>query len=226
MYEILLIGSILLLSSSVAFSLLYYRQVSKAQKEYEAAKNVVGHIIISFNKQLERQGEQSRAISYKLETVSTKHSELAGQLKEHEKRLIDIASKVEGFSEIEMKVKEDLTKIRGKIDRIEETQTEISQRVGETPEVKIEAAIPIRRERALAPLTETELRVLEIIADAGSKTAPQIKSIIKLSREHTARLVKKLYEEGYLERDAGKTPYKYSVKDEMLKILKKPESGT
>ena len=47
--------------------------------------------------------------------------------------------------------------------------------------------------------------------------------MIKLTREHTARLMKKLYEGGYLERRAEKTPYAYSVKEEMLKLLRKSE---
>ena len=87
------------------------------------------------------------------------------------------------------------------------------------PEVKIEAAIPIRKESALAPLTETELMVLETIGKEGEKTAPEIREKIGLTREHTARLMKKLYKDGYLERDTHKMPYVYRLKEEMKKIL-------
>jgi tRNA G46 methylase TrmB len=48
--------------------------------------------------------------------------------------------------------------------------------------------------------------------------------MIKLTREHTARLMKKLYQGGYLERRTDKAPYAYRVKEEMLKILKKSET--
>jgi DNA-binding MarR family transcriptional regulator len=76
----------------------------------------------------------------------------------------------------------------------------------------------------MAALTETEITVLEMLATEGSKTAPEIKDRVRLSREHTARLMKKLYEEGYLERETGKIPFRYSVKKEMEKFLKKAES--
>jgi hypothetical protein len=33
--------------------------------------------------------------------------------------------------------------------------------------------------------------------------------------------MKRLYEDGYLERETGKLPFKYSVKIEMEKLLKK-----
>ena len=75
-------------------------------------------------------------------------------------------------------------------------------------------------------MTETELKVLEILATEGGKTSPEIKDLIKLAREHTARLMKKLYEEGYIERDTQKLPYKYRVKDEMIVLLKKAETKT
>jgi DNA-binding IclR family transcriptional regulator len=66
---------------------------------------------------------------------------------------------------------------------------------------------------------------LEMLAAEGAKTAPEIKERVQLSREHTARLMKKLYEEGYLERETNKIPFKYSVKKEMENLLKKPENA-
>ena len=77
----------------------------------------------------------------------------------------------------------------------------------------------------MAALTDTEIAVLEMLSSEGPKTAPGIKVRVKLSREHTARLMKKLYEEGYLEREIGKIPFRYSIKKEMEKMLKKPENS-
>jgi DNA-binding MarR family transcriptional regulator len=91
-------------------------------------------------------------------------------------------------------------------------------------ETGLEAVIPIRKEKAIAQLTDTELSALEMLASEGPKTAPEIKERVKLSREHTARLMKKLYEQGYLERETGKIPFRYSVKKEMEKLLKKTET--
>ena len=76
----------------------------------------------------------------------------------------------------------------------------------------------------MAALTDTEVIVLEMLSTEGSKTAPEIKEKVQLSREHTARLMKKLYEEGYLERETRKIPFRYSIKKEMKKFLNKAES--
>jgi len=98
------------------------------------------------------------------------------------------------------------------------------QKIYTTPERNVEPVIPIRRDKALAALTETEIAVLEMLTAEGAKTAPEIKERVQLSREHTARLMKKLYEEGYLERETGKIPFKYNVKKEMETLLKRPET--
>jgi uncharacterized membrane protein len=84
-------------------------------------------------------------------------------------------------------------------------------------------AVPIKRDKALAALTETEIAVLEMLAREGGKTAPEIKERVGLSREHTARLMKKIYEEGYVEREAGKIPFRYTIKKEMEALLPKTE---
>jgi DNA-binding CsgD family transcriptional regulator len=199
---VLLLGSGLLLLFAGVATALYYQRMRKITKEYVEAKSVVSDIVVSFNKQMQRQEEQVDKVSYKVEALS--------------KRSEDMTAKLENVE----------TKITKRIDDVAKAQEEITKQVLEIPEANIEAVIPIKREHALAPLTETELRVLEIIAEAGEKTAPEIKDLIKLTREHTARLVKKLYEEGYLERNTAKTPYAYRVKEEMLKFLKKTEIET
>jgi hypothetical protein len=97
-----------------------------------------------------------------------------------------------------------------------------------TDEIKSQISMPpilIKRDKALSALTDTEITVLEMLSKEGAKTAPKIKERVHLSREHTARLMKKLYEEGYLEREAGKIPFQYSIKKEMITLLQKTENS-
>ena len=58
--------------------------------------------------------------------------------------------------------------------------------------------MPIKRDKAMAALTDTEIAVLEMLSKEGRKNSTRNQGESKLSREHTARLMKKLYEEGYL----------------------------
>jgi len=221
--DVLLVGAVFLLLFTAAMAILYYRRIKKVAKEYKEAKDVIGDIVLSFNKQLQRLEEQFGKVRYKMEALSKRSEDLTIKVNDVENSTTGMASRV---SETETRLSRDFENLKKEVSEVTRVQEEIKRHVSETPEAKIEAAIPIKRERALAPLTETELRVLAIIADGSEKTAPEIKDLIKLTREHTARLVKKLYEAGYLERSTEKTPYAYRVKEEMLKILKKVETET
>ncbi len=53
-------------------------------------------------------------------------------------------------------------------------------------------------------------QILDILAE-GPKTSREIERIIGRSREHTARLMKHLYELGYVRRDESTRPYVYML---------------
>ena len=133
---------------------------------------------------------------------------------------------------------EKIAQVNSKVETVESSQEELKRKISELEEqirklttepeignastdvISTMPVMPIRRDKALAFLTVTEVEVLEFLVSEGPKTAPEIKEEVKLSREHTARLMKKLYEEGYLERETGKLPFKYSVKKEMENLLR------
>jgi chromosome segregation ATPase len=224
-----------LLLITMGASVLYYRRIRRVSEEYEEAKGVVDDIIISFNRQFQKQDDRLRIVAHETEVVSSEREKIVEKMEKHDRQLEDLAGKIEGVSGVEPKLSVQIEEMDKKVKDLIASQERVVQRVAEVekakykasaPEAKIEAAIPIKKEKALAPLTETELAVLEILAKEGEKTAPEIRERIKLTREHTARLMKKLYEEGYLERATMKMPYSYSLKEEMLKILKKREIKT
>jgi len=227
--DVSLIATILLLFASIGVAILYYRRIKRAHEMYDEAKNVVGGIVVSFNRQFQRQEDRLGSVAYKTEVSLSRSEGAVNKVKAHDKQLSDLAAKVEDVSGIEKRVTAQIEDVRKKVEDVIAKQKQFMKKTAEVPavsEAKIKAAIPIKRERVLAPLTETELGVLEILAAEGKKTAPEIRDRIKLTREHTARLMKKLYEKGYLEREAGKMPYSYSIKEEMQRILKKTEAKT
>jgi DNA-binding MarR family transcriptional regulator len=72
--------------------------------------------------------------------------------------------------------------------------------------------------------TPTELQVLTMLANEGSKSAPEIGRVVGRSREHTARLMKKLFEEGYIRRDQTRIPFRYSLVERVKQTFKKQEA--
>ena len=227
----------ILLVLTMGITFLYYKRIRRVHEEYEKAKRVVGDIVISFNRQLERQEGKLNEITRRTDVFSSKNEMITDKIGKGETQLAAFASEIKDLSKMAQEVSEHFEGIDKKLEEMSKVQERITQRVDElekverraprlkVSEAKIETVIPIKKEKALAPLTETELGVLEILAVEGEKTASDIKKRIQLSREHTSRLMRKLYEDGYLERDMRKIPYTYHVKEEMLRILKKRDQG-
>jgi hypothetical protein len=232
--EFLLILVGVLLAATVGAALEYYRQIRKAQREYEKAKEAVEDVVLSFNRELKREADKLEIMAFKVEGSASKADTGLKRIDIIEKKIAPLQGQVNAISENNAIILARLTDVDVKTrdigashETLKTKITELDEQVQKFltgPEVRSEAVIPIKRDKAMAALTNTELAVLEMLSTEGPKTAPEVKDRVQLSREHTARLMKKLYEEGYLERETGKIPFKYSVKKEMEKLLKKTES--
>ena len=210
------------------------------------AKGIVQDIVLSFKRELKRESDRLEVIAFKVEGNSAKSDASLKKIEGVEKKITPLEQQIGALAQIKPNTTEittnittilsGLTDLSAKIKDIEATQETLKvqvagfkeqiQKATTTPtELKNEPAILIRRDKAMAALTDTEIAVLEMLSSEGLKTAPEIKERAHLSREHTARLMKKLYEEGYLEREVGKIPFSYSIKKEMEKLLRKTESS-
>ena len=227
-----------MLAVTVVASIEYYRQIRKAQKEYEKAKGIVEDIVLSFDRELKREADKLDVIAFKIEGNLAKADTSLKKVDTLEKRMAPIENQIgtisQAISQSSTNILSGLTGLEVKIKDIETAQETLKVKItGFEEQIQkfnvapksVEPVIPIKRDKAMAALTDTEIAVLEMLSSEGPKTAPEIKDRVKLSREHTARLMKKLYEEGYLEREVGKIPFKYSIKKEMEKLLKKPENS-
>lgn len=228
---------------TVAASIEYYLHVRKAQREYNKAKTLVEDLILSFGRELKHIADRSESVLIKIEENAAKTDSNLRKVEALERRVTPLENQTIFISQSRLEVTSNMSNIlteltglesklkdiegsqetlRVKVDGFEEQIQKLTVVPGES---KTEPVILIKRDKAMAALTGTEVTVLEFLSSEGSKTAPEIRDRVKLSREHTARLMKKLYEEGYLEREVSKIPFRYSIKKEMEKLLKKTESS-
>ena len=231
-YLSIIVGVLLVLTGAAAVE--YYWQIRRAHREYEKAKGAVEDIILSVNRELKRESTKLETMEFNLAGNAGKTDTALKRMEILEKKILPLENQISNLSDSSEGVLTKITELNAKmleIERHNETMnTKITdfeeqvQKFSSMPEIKIEPVIPIRRDKAMAPLTETEIAVLEMLSAEGPKTAPEIKEKVHLSREHTARLMKKLYEGGYLERETNKIPFRYSIKKEMEKLLRKPET--
>jgi len=72
-------------------------------------------------------------------------------------------------------------------------------------------------------LTGTERQTLQILTE-GPLHAPELGRRVNKSREHMARLMKRLYLEGYVDRESDRPPFRYKLNDKLRSSLGTPVS--
>lgn len=82
----------------------------------------------------------------------------------------------------------------------------------------LQTALEKDSEDDLEDITETELKIMRELELSGMLNARELSERLRLSREHVARTLKKLVENGFLVRE-GK-PYKYGLTSLGKKILR------
>ena len=208
------IANISLLSLMSIIVIIYIRKSLNVSREYLQAKNIIEEVILSFRKDIEELKKRIEDFERRFS-----HLELPG-LKQIKIDLETISTKVNRLQESYLELNNKIEKMKVSMNRTskENVQDEELRREREQ-KMRFESVFPLEKEKAITSLTPTELRVLEILCSEGDKTVREIRSRIGLTREHTGRLMKSLYDKGYVERRTDRIPYVYRIKEEMRKIL-------
>ncbi len=144
-------------------------------------------------------------------TADTSHAE---RLEYYERQLID------------MKIRLDLIEIQGLEEKTVDPNLELKQfleklaknEAGEKPsEPRMKSEImpdepQIRHTMSNLDHNNATDHVLHLITNKAM-TSRDIQITLKRSREHTSRLMKKLYEDGYVKRNTESKPYTYSISE-------------
>ena len=90
--------AVLLLATATA-SVEYYRQVRKAQKEYQKAKGIVEDIVLSFNRELKRDADKLDVIAFKIEGNLAKAESSLKKVDMLEKRIAPLENQISSVSQ-------------------------------------------------------------------------------------------------------------------------------
>jgi DNA-binding CsgD family transcriptional regulator len=216
---------VFLFVSTALFVLIYFYRLRQESRNSFGTKKALDDIIISFNKDLESENEKIRELE---KQEDKKLSDLSKSVSNIESRIQALETKYDALQHV---VEGAVTEHQEQKARLEPApvyhpegyesysiKNLISSQKKDT-NIPVMPPNPFGRENALGPLTNTELQILKLLANEGGKTSSDIKEKIKLTREHTARLMKKLYTQGYVERRTEKMPYIYQLKKEMEGLL-------
>ena len=198
---------------TIVASYIFYKRIKMAQHEYDTSKNTVRNITFGFIRQMKRMETDLDRIEK--ETLQARY--LANQALNSNQvnkdtthtglEVKELSKRVESIEESIDTMKKDLSKLASQ------------PRILVSSPNSVEAPIPVQGDDILQELTETELGVLKMIVDLSEGTVPEIKEQISKTREHTARLLKKLYDKGFIDRNTSSMPYRYSIRKEIRELI-------
>ena len=127
---------------------------------------------------------------------------------------------------IDMKIRLDALEIQGISEKTEDPNLELKQfleklasKESKEEVVEQELQVPVTPEEPQTRTTITNIEqnnpvdhVLHLIT-TRPMTSRDIQITLKRSREHTSRLMKKMFEEGYVQRNTESKPYTYSISE-------------
>jgi DNA-binding MarR family transcriptional regulator len=215
--------ALLLLVSVIVSSALVLKsagELVKATKKYREVQTVVRAVITTYGQKLAHQEETCHAISTELGRLKESY----GKLEATQKAPIEFAKQtVAASSELTQALKETSVGIKALNEALHNREESIidSTNRGEPNVNTVELTIKSNQE-----IKPTEIHTLKILATEGAKTSTQLHGRVGRSREHFARLMKRLYERGYVDRDTSKTPFVYKINERIAqKVLEAPEGS-
>lgn len=209
-----LFATLTILVVTTVASYIYSKRIRQAQLEYDRSRNLVKSITLGFTKQLER---VARVVNVARSDASDAQSVASEALRVSQ----DAIDAAKGSEETSGELVEKMKETDETIASMKEEILKLSKRpVARVVQPSVDAAIPLRGDAVLDSLTPTEIEVLMIIAEMEECSVPEIRERIRKTREHTARLLKKLYERGFIDRNTSGMPYRYRVRKEIKELIK------
>jgi len=230
----MLLPSLSLLVVTVFASYTYYKKILEAQGEYIKSKNVIRDITFGFTRQVKRISNQMLDIennvqdAYIMATEAMKSSDKT--LKTVEKHQIEANDINEQIMSQQVKLDnhsklfEKQVEVLSSYDSVIKILKNEVKVLASKPPIRqiireVNAPIPIDESDILAQLTGTEIEVLKLMQNMGFSSVPQIKDKISKTREHTSRLLKKLFDKGFIDRNTSSMPYRYQVRKEVKDLI-------
>jgi len=220
--------SALLLTVIGIFAYTFTSRIRRATRHNKEAKAIVSGIVTEFAR---RVGEQAVTIDAAQKEASLARREIqqaVNKVNTVNESLNVLSERLEEASGNQKALAESFVECNERVGKLESSYTALRRDVDSIRGARIAIASDESRGGAplippgvigLGRLTPTELQALNILAEEGPLPATVVQERISKTREHTSRLMKKLFEEGYVERNADRIPYTYAINEKLRRLL-------
>ena len=207
------LGAATLITGAFILAIVYHRMLRPLTSEYWQAKTLVETIVTTFKRRYDELSRTDLALIAGIETTKRQLQQGADGLSQLNTRLGDVSHAVETLSKSSDTTRVDIASLHDELEQMKRSQdTQKSNETLHLPARTISQHPSAERQtNDQESLTDTEQTILQFLREEGPKTSRQIETRIAKTREHAARLMKKLWQQGYVERETHKTPFTYRL---------------
>ncbi len=200
---------------------LVLRRVDTSRVSYNEARQLLSAMVYALSLRIQKTEVLARHLSEQMEIVRASQTRTIAEESAADKiRLLEyvrewgtnvkhVVQKVDELQANLTRVDTQLQNLRARLDRMRATETSVKVQI---------ADVGMVTEEVIAKLSETERQVLLLLYE-GPKSAPEIGKLSGRSREHSARLMKTLFEQGFVERETHRQPYQYTLNEKVRETL-------
>jgi DNA-binding MarR family transcriptional regulator len=203
--DIVSVTVLIILAALVAKTVRAFKQSKQALRESASIISVIVDALTSRIEQSESAVNQTRTdvdgLKTRMGSMEWEQNEARSSSLRALKRLEEALSNDKHFST-------EIQSLKAEVASLQRRRT-----IHEPIEKRANLGGVVSKENVLSTLTPTERATLQILNAEGSKAAPELGQRLGKSREHTSRLMKKLYLEGYVDRESNRAPFRYRLSE-------------
>jgi DNA-binding MarR family transcriptional regulator len=203
------------------------RAFKQSKQAVTEAGSLLGAIVAALSSRIELSESVVARLQSGFDAISRRSSDMEGEQAKLQGGYLEVLRQLENALSNDKRLITELEELKRRFawtqhQNISERDRQSLSRQGDQPSFD--------RGEILSSLTPTERQTIEILTREGPKAAPDLGRRLKKSREHMARLMKKLYFEGYVDRETNRAPFRYRLNEKVRSnlaedsISPKPES--
>ena len=218
---VLILGASALWVATLVFIVVYYSRLKGVSKEYREAEDIVERIVMTFKNRYDEVSAGLRRLEEKASQTPSSVNEATEKMASLNESFQKGIETLGSTKDVTDKLIGDVERLQKDVDGIKESQAKIVADVSESSQFQAPVSVgrivqrPVDLQQGPSPsyVTPTEKAVLDYLLLEGPRTAREIEVKIERTREHTARLMKKLWQQGYVERETHRIPFTYRASD-------------
>lgn len=200
---------------------LVLRKLDISRMSYREARQLLSAMVCCLSSRIQQNEALTRELSEQLQILNANQARVTAEAQATDKeRVLDymqdwmanvrrLVDRVDRLQKNQKSLEDEFQEMRIHVDRLSRSRETAGPR---------DAWVGVVTEDTLGRLSPTERGVLEVLVN-GPKAAPEIGRLMTKSREHTARLMKSLFEQGFVERETQRQPYQYRLNDKVRDAL-------